>query len=114
MYEIWGPLQIFTIARNHLISHIKKQKRDVGLEDIENTLWERVDWGAKMSLNYDEQRLLEAISQLSPEDATLLHFKYLEGWSYEDIAKETGKNSGALRTQAHRALKELKTILKQK
>lgn len=105
---------ILTIARNHLINQLQKQRPGVDLEEIENTIWDRVDWGEKMALNYDQKRLLHAIEQLPVEDVKLVRLKYLEGWPYEDIAQEIGKNAGALRVQAYRALKVLRKILKQK
>ncbi len=104
---------IYTIARNHLINHVQKQHPGVELETIENTDWDKVDWGEKLSASHDEKRLLAAISKLPDEDAEIVRLKYLEGWPYEDIAEKLGKTSGALRVQAHRALKELKKTLKQ-
>ena len=104
---------IFTIARNHLINYLQKEKPSVALEDIENNLWDRQNWGEKMTFAHDEKRLLDAISRLNPDDAEIVRLKYLEGWPYEDIAELRGKNAGALRVQAHRALKELRGILKQ-
>ncbi len=104
---------IYTIARNHLINYVQKQRPAVDLETIENTDWDKVDWAERMSVSHDEKRLLNAISQLPKEDAEIVRLKYLEGWPYEDIAEKMSKNTGALRVQAHRALKELKKILKQ-
>ena len=105
---------IYTIARNHLINQMQKLRPGVDLEEIENTIWDAVDWGDKMALRHDEKRLWEAISQLPPEDAELVRMKYLEGWPYDEIAEKLEKTAGSLRVQAHRALKQLKKILKQK
>lgn len=105
---------IFTIARNHLLNTIAKTRPNVSLEDIEETAWDRVDWASRAELRYDEKRLLEAMKQLDPDDRALLQRKHLEGWSFEEIAGEIGKNAGALRVQSHRALKKLRTILKKR
>jgi len=105
---------IYTIARNHLINQMQKLRPGVDLEEIENTIWDAVDWGDKMALRHDEKRLWEAISQLPAEDAELVRMKYLEGWPYDEIAEKLEKTAGSLRVQAHRALKQLKKILKQK
>jgi RNA polymerase sigma-70 factor (ECF subfamily) len=105
---------ILTIARNHLINQLQKERPGVDLEEIENTLWDRDDVQDRLATNFDERRLIEAIGKLDKESADLVQKKYLEGWSYEDIAAEMGKNAGALRVQAHRVLKELKKLLKQK
>jgi RNA polymerase sigma-70 factor, ECF subfamily len=104
---------IFTIARNHLINHLEKQKPNVDLESVENTIWDTDNWAEKLTVRHDEKRLLEAIRRLGPEDAEIVRLKYLEGWPYDDIAEKMGKKAGALRVQSHRALKALKKILKQ-
>lgn len=105
---------IFTIARNHLINYLEKQRAGISLEEIENTWWDRVDWGEKAAQKYDAKRLLEALNRLPLADAELVRLKHLEGWSYEEIALQAGKKAGALRVQGHRALKALKKLLKQK
>jgi len=112
--EISASAWIFTIARNHLINSLQKEKGNVPLEDIEQTLWDRVDLSDRMALSFDEKRLFEALSQIPADDAEIIRLKHLEGWEYEDIAQIKGKTSGALRIQVHRALKSLKAILKQK
>ena len=112
--EISKSSWIFTIARNHLINHIAKQRPGVDLEGIENTIWDSVDWAEKLALRNDQKRLMAAIEQLSSDDAELVRLKYLEGWPYEEIAQKMQKNASALRVQAFRALKALRKILKQK
>jgi RNA polymerase sigma-70 factor (ECF subfamily) len=105
---------IFTIARNHLINQMAKLRPGVDLEEIENTVWDTDNWTARAELRHDEMRLLEAIKLLPKEDAELLRRKHLEGWSYDDLALEAGKSPGALRVQSHRAVKQLKKIMKQR
>jgi RNA polymerase sigma-70 factor (ECF subfamily) len=105
---------IFTIARNHLLNTLARTKPTVELEHIENTDWDMEDWAGREELKYDEKRVLEAILGLSKEDADLVRLKYLEGWSYDEIAEINGKKAGALRIQAHRALKQMRDILKQR
>jgi len=112
--EISESSWLFTIARNHIINHVQKQRLGVCLDEIENTVWDCVVWDDKMADRHDHQRMLEALRQLPKDDQDLVRLKHLEGWSYDDLADMTGKNAGALRVQSHRALKELKNILKQK
>jgi RNA polymerase sigma-70 factor (ECF subfamily) len=105
---------ILTIARNHLINQLEKIRPQVCLEDVENVLPDSLDLMESISLRNDEKRLMQAINTLDHDDAELVRLKYLEGWQYEEIAEITGKTSGTLRVQAHRALKSLKKVLKQK
>jgi RNA polymerase sigma factor (sigma-70 family) len=60
----------------------------------------------------DERALVKALEQLPEAEAELIRQKYLEGWSFEELAKELGKTAGALRIQAMRSLKRLQKILK--
>jgi len=105
---------LYTIARNHLINYVQKERPGTGLDEIENTMWDREPWDEKMSSKHDVARLMEAIQLLPDDDRKLVHLKYIEGWSYEEISPILGKNAVALRVQSFRALKALKHILKQK
>ena len=112
--EVSQSSWIFTIARNHLINYVEKTRPGASLEEIENTLWDRESWDDKMASIHDHQRMMDALRKLPSEDREIVHLKYLEGWSYDEIAEKLTKNTGALRVQAFRALKVLKGILKQK
>jgi len=105
---------ILTIARNHLINYLEKNRQHICLEEVENVLPDCLDVFERMNLKHDENRLLEALKSLPVEDALIVRLKYLEGWPYDDIAVKTGKTCGCLRVQAYRALKTLRRILKQK
>lgn len=105
---------IFTIARNHLLNQLAKKRPQVSLDEIENTTWDREDWASHAELSYDQKRMLQAMKQLPVDDAALLRRKHLEGWSFEEMAGEMGKTPGALRVQAHRAMRELRRILKKR
>lgn len=105
---------ILTIARNHLINQLEKIRPQVNLEDVENVLPDAFNLMEHAALRQDEARLFQAIESLGKEDAELVRLKYLEGWQYSEIAGIVGKTSGTLRVQAHRALKNLKKILKHK
>lgn len=105
---------IYTIARNHLINEVQKDRGNVDLEAIENTDWDKADWPEKLALRYDERRLWHALNELGGEDAEIIRLKHLEGWSFDDIAEKMKKTPGALRVQSSRGLKKLRMILKQK
>jgi RNA polymerase sigma-70 factor (ECF subfamily) len=105
---------IYTIARNHIINTIQKQKPQVSLEDTEAEASLRRDWGSVLETSFDENRLLEALDRLEEDEALLVRMKYLEGWKYDEISEILGKSSGALRVQASRTLRKLRGILKQK
>jgi len=103
---------IYTIARNHLINHYAKTRPGVSLDDIEGSVWTSEDGRDRMISRQDERHMLDALARLPKEDATLIRMKYLEGWAFEELAEIFGKSSGALRVQAGRAMKHLKTEMK--
>lgn len=105
---------ILTIARNHLINTLQKQREQLPLEDVEAILADPVQLVEQLALAEDEARLMQALHALPKTDADLIRMKHLEGWSYEEIAQQTQKTPGSLRIQAHRAIKALARILKQK
>lgn len=104
---------LYTIARNHLINQNAKTRPNVSLEEVEGTRWVSEDVREQFAANHDERRLMKAVAVLPEEDALLVRMKYLEGWTFDDLAEVFNKQSSALRVQAGRALKKLRTILKQ-
>ncbi len=105
---------IFTIARNHVINYMQKQHPGTSLDEIENTIWDRIPWDKKMESRHDQKRLMEALRQLPEQDREIVRLKHIEGWTFNEIAEKMGKNAGALRVQSHRALRALRKIMKQK
>ena len=105
---------IFTIARNHIINAAAKERPLTDIEDIENSWFVREEWGERMVIKHDEDRLMQAISELPKDEADLIRLKYLEGWKFDELSEILNAASGTLRVKATRVLKKLRTILKQK
>lgn len=103
---------IYTIARNHIINEMGKRKPGVDLEEIEDSILASTDAREEMAMRHDERLLIEGLSKLPVEDARLIRMKYLEGWSFGDLADIFEKTPGSLRVQASRALKKLKKTMK--
>ena len=103
---------IYTIARNHVINAYAKMHPGSSLEEVEDTLSVSVDDREKITLKDDERRLLQVLDRLPKEEARLIRMKYLEGWSFDELANCFQKQSGALRVQATRALKKMQTLMK--
>ena len=102
---------IYTIARNHLYNAYAAHKATTTLEEAEGHVALAMDHVTEVQTREDEQRLLAAIDQLPKDDAELVRLKYLEGWSFEELATSLGKTAGALRVQAMRSLKRLQKLL---
>ncbi len=103
---------IYTIARHHLINQQAKTRPTVDVEEIENTFLVAQDAREDSIHREEDQALLEAVARLSADEARLVRMKYLEGWSFDELAEMFGKTSGALRVQAGRALKKLRSLMR--
>lgn len=60
----------------------------------------------------EEQKLDEALAQLTQKDRTLLHLFYYEELSTREIAKLLGRRESTVRTQLTRARRKLAEIMK--
>lgn len=103
---------IFTIARNHLYNAYAAQKEVVSLDEVEEHSALRVSYLDRHESSEDERALHKALDQLPEAEAELIRQKYLEGWSFEELAKPLGKTAGALRIQAMRSLTRLQKLLR--
>lgn len=96
---------LFTIARNSLKSHFKKNRIH---DDIENV-------GFKLSTENDNRteeysQLQLALSKLNESDRELLVLNRFQEIKYKELAEITGSTPGAVKTKVSRALKKLKSI----
>jgi len=55
--------------------------------------------------------LRAALLRLSPEQQQVIQLRFLEDWSYEQVAAVLGKNLEATRALQHRALSALRRML---
>ncbi|MGB7339426.1 MAG: sigma-70 family RNA polymerase sigma factor [Phototrophicaceae bacterium] len=65
----------------------------------------------KMQQKQEHRELREALSNLSDDDQQILILRFVERKSHEEVAEIMGRNSAAIRTAQHRALKKLATHL---
>ncbi len=96
---------IYTIARNGLTNHYRKQKESVGsLDQVMYKLSEEHE-----DMNEEVTHLHNMMNKLNPQDKELLVLNKLQGIRYEELATITGGTTGAVKVKVHRALKKLKT-----
>ncbi len=110
---------VMTIARNHLINYWRDNKKTYSLpesqelEDGDSTVdafWLK---SAKHFFDKEQNRreVYEALAKLSPEDAEIVTFHYLLGYSYSEIAAIKHTSEGAIKVAAHRAIKKLRIVV---
>ncbi len=97
---------IHTIARNHLKNYYRDKKITEDIDDF--TLGYD---GNRNEEELDEIRELRGnLAKLEKKDRQLLEMKYIQGFKYKEIGTILKKSTGAVRVEAHRALKKLKSL----
>ncbi|MFC2062419.1 RNA polymerase sigma factor [Chloroflexota bacterium] len=61
---------------------------------------------------FDQQQLRKVIMQLPGDYQKVILMRFIEGFSYSEIAASIGKSEGAVRVTLHRALARMRKILK--
>ena len=109
---------IMTITRNHLINYWRDTKKTSPLPEDEteqedkssDAFWLKLGLSAwRKQTNQTEVQ--ELLLKLPLDEAELVTFHYLLGYSYAEIAAEKGMSAGAVKVAAHRAIKKLRTLL---
>jgi len=61
--------------------------------------------------HFEQQQLRRAILELPGDQQQVILMRFIEGFSYPEIASSLGKSEGAVRVTLHRALVRLRKIL---
>lgn len=103
---------IYKIARNALIDYYRKIGRvqEISYEDLFHTI--PADENPKEILMID--RLKEAITHLTKEQAELITLKFIQEYDNKEIAQIMGKSIGAIKVLQYRALKALREYFRKK
>jgi RNA polymerase sigma-70 factor (ECF subfamily) len=111
---------LYRIAVNTAISHRRKRRAVVRIAGSDGEILidpldpsELTRPGHALEQAEEEQRLMHALSRLSPEHRAVLVMKELEGQKYEEMAEMLGVPIGTIRSRLHRARLELRELLEQ-
>ena len=105
---------IFRIAHNRVIDFYRQKKELLGHNDEEGNDFflqipdDNLRPDQQTNLNLDTKKLYKILKDLPDIQREILEFKYLEGFSNEEIAKITGKAEGNIRVIQLRALREIR------
>ncbi|MFZ2310146.1 MAG: RNA polymerase sigma factor [Patescibacteria group bacterium] len=99
---------IFTITKNHLINHYKADKKNIPIEDVEQTLSILPeDIGQALEI----KSIIGIIEKMDSSDKEPLLMRYVSDLTNQEIAQILDKDEGAIRTQISRSLAKLRTLL---
>ncbi|MCP5053694.1 MAG: RNA polymerase sigma factor [bacterium] len=100
---------MYQIGRNVYLDHLKKHKTEMPLEEV---------WDEKQSTDpRPEQKaeteqeavfLHKALARLSPAKKEVLVLSRFQGMKYQDISQVLGCSLASVKTQVHRAIKDLR------
>jgi len=104
---------LYRIASNHLANYYRDNKKDI---EIESVAYLMVDPAVNKEQGRQEAMmgLEKAMIELSTEERQLVTMKYIEGYTYVEIAEIRGKTLGAVKMATSRAMKKLKQYVQTK
>jgi RNA polymerase sigma-70 factor (ECF subfamily) len=70
------------------------------------------DPAQEAEINYSNTIIKEAVLKLKGDKQKVIMMHFIDGLTYEEIARALNKNEGAIRVIQYRALGELKSFLK--
>lgn len=100
---------VFSIAHARIVDDHRKRGRRTEIEFDESVLGSSP--AADADLGEGDVELELALAQLSDEQRTLLHLRYVVGLPSKEIARIHGKSEVATRVALHRCQKKLREIL---
>lgn len=103
---------LYRIARNTVIDTHRKSNPHVGLDEVASHLTEKESQPDLLDAKIEWEILLGAISELKEIEQEVLFLRFVEDLSHEEAARVVSKSEGAVKLIQHRALKNLKSILK--
>ena len=102
---------LIVIARNAIIDHYRSRKHTHHLDENYDPQG-GVDPVTSVESDFGNAEIREAVLKLKGDKKTVVLMRFIDGFSYDEIGQALGKSDGAVRVIQHRALKELKDMLR--
>ena len=104
---------LYNIARNKVIDYYRTKKSHLSLENLDPDFFKVVGAVEKnIDVALDFSQVKTAMNQLSDDSQDVLIMKFVDDLSHREIAEAMDKSEGAVRLMQHRAIQNLKEILK--
>ena len=103
---------LYRIANNLIIDHVRRHK-ELSLDALREEGFDPPGVDANSVTNpLEEQRILSVIRSLPPESGKLITMRFIDGLKPQDIGELLALPANTVSVKIHRALKELKSLLK--
>ena len=95
---------IYTIARNTLIDHLRRRTDDISIDErFRIPMATTPSPEESVIMNQSRNHFYSAIEELSEEYRQIIEMRFLEEYSYEEIAEKLGRPINTIKTQIRRA-----------
>lgn len=104
---------LYQIARNAVVDHYRTRKKELSLDEMDpDDFGETVGIELGIHEKFELARVRLAIRELKPTEQDVIIMRFVEDLTPREIAAAVGKSEGAVKLIQHRALKQLKALLK--
>jgi RNA polymerase sigma-70 factor (ECF subfamily) len=104
---------LYRIARNQVIDYYRTQKKENSLEEMgEEYFAAQNNSENSFDTELEIARVKTAVRKLKPEQQDIIILRFVEDLSLKEIAEVIGKSEGAVKLIQHRALNQLRKLLK--
>lgn len=95
---------VYSIARNTLVDHLRRKSGDVLLDErFRAPLATTPSPEESVIINQTRTHFYNALEELSPEYRQVIEMRFIEEYSYEEIAEKLGRPLNTIKTQIRRA-----------
>ena len=106
---------IYTIARNTLVDHLRRRSNDLSIDDRFRAPQATTPSPEEsVIINQSRTHFYSAIEELSEEYRQIIEMRFLEEYSYEEIAEKLGRPINTIKTQIRRAKAAVCKLLTEK
>ncbi|HVO28771.1 MAG TPA: sigma-70 family RNA polymerase sigma factor, partial [Candidatus Paceibacterota bacterium] len=104
---------LYQIARNQIVDHYRAKKATVAIEAVDPEIFAAAaSVESALPAKLAMETVGRAIRQLKPDYQDVVILRYVEDISLKETAAALGKTEGAVKLMQHRAIQELKRLLK--
>lgn len=103
---------IYRIASNHCFGVLKKRK-EVSYEEMKESGMQFSDDSDLYETLATRSQVTNLLAELPQDMRALLILKYNDGYSYDEIAEQTGLSVSAIKMRIHRAKEQLQAYTKE-
>lgn len=104
---------IFMIAKCRALNYIKKEKKIVNINELENLPIYDKELEETIYKKEEYMNLKKVINKLKPDYQAVIYLTTFEQMKYKDVAKVMNKNIGQVKSLLNRARKKLKCLLEE-